>query len=215
MKATTVDIDALAARFLECAPCLDADGKRISLALYRILAEGEPVRVDELAEKVGLDPELVQEKLNGWPGVFFDKEGAVQGYWGLAIPRMAHRFEVGGRTLYTWCAWDSLFIPELLQGTARVSSTCPVTGEDIRLRVHPHAIENVDPTETVMSFPQVDRMEFGEDVVTNFCHFVHFFVSPDAAARWASKNAGHVILSLDNALELARRKNALQYGELL
>jgi alkylmercury lyase len=214
MKATTVDIDALAARFLECAPRLDLDGKRMSLALYRLLAEGKAVRVSELAENVELDTELVREKLGGWPGVFFDEDGAIQGYWGLAIPRMAHRFEVGGKTLYTWCAWDSLFLPELLQSTARVSSTCPVTGEDIQLTVHPHAIESVAPSQTVMSFPQVDCMELGEDVVTSFCHFVHFFVSPEAAGRWLEGHPGHVILALDQAFELALRKNALQFGEL-
>lgn len=214
MEATKVDIDALAARFLECAPRLDTDGKRIAIALYRRLAEGEPVPPAELATKVGLDEKLVRNKLQSWPGVFFDEQGRVQGYWGLAIPKMSHRFDVEGKRLYTWCAWDSLFIPEILQKTARVSSSCPVTGDSIRLIVHPNEIESVDPTDTVMTFPGVDRMELGEDVVTNFCHFVHFFSSREAAGGWLEQHAGHVTLSLEEGLELAREKNALQFGEL-
>jgi len=63
METTKVDIDALATRFLECTPPLDADGKRISIALYRLLAEGEPVLTGELATKVGLDETGVQELL--------------------------------------------------------------------------------------------------------------------------------------------------------
>lgn len=214
METTQVDIDALAARFLECAPRLDTNGRRIATALYRLLAEGEPVPPAQLATKAGLDEKLVQDRLQSWPGVFFDEPGRVQGYWGLAIPEMKHRFEVAGKALYTWCAWDSLFIPEILQKSARVSSSCPVTGETIRLRVHPNEIESVDPTDTVMSFPRVDRMELGEDVVTNFCHFVHFFTSPEAAGRWLEDHPGHVILGLDQALELARKKNALQFDRV-
>lgn len=214
MEPTKVDIDALATRFLECTPRLDGDGKRMSIGLYRLLAEGDPVLPRELATKVGLDEKRVHEMLRGWPGVFFDKQGRVQGYWGLTIAEMKHRFEVAGKTLYTWCAWDSLFLPEILQKTAQVSSSCPVTGVRIMLTVHPDRIEIVEPAETVMSFPGADRIECGEDVITNFCHFVHFFRSPGAASRWLEKHPGHLILSSDEALELARKKNALQYGVL-
>jgi alkylmercury lyase len=42
---------------------------------------------------------------------------------------MHHRFEINGLTLWTWCAWDSLFIPEILAQTARVASRDPETGE--------------------------------------------------------------------------------------
>ncbi|MGH7575101.1 MAG: organomercurial lyase [Longimicrobiales bacterium] len=45
---------------------------------------------------------------------------------------MHHRFEIDARTLGTWCAWDSLFIPELLGEAARVQSTDPETGEVVR-----------------------------------------------------------------------------------
>ena len=47
METTKIDIEALAARFVECMPPLDAAVQRISIALYRLLAEGEPVRSSE------------------------------------------------------------------------------------------------------------------------------------------------------------------------
>jgi len=68
METTPVDIDALAARFLECTPLLPA----------------------ELATQAGLHVERAEEMLRRWPGVFFDKQGRIQGYWGLAIAEMKH-----------------------------------------------------------------------------------------------------------------------------
>lgn len=46
--------------------------------------------------------------------VYPDGEGRVLGFGGLTVAPMHHRFEVGGRILWTWCAWDSLFIPGTL-----------------------------------------------------------------------------------------------------
>lgn len=64
-----------------------------------------------------------------------------------------------------------------------------------------------------MSFPEAERMEIGEDVIASFCHFVHFFRSPSTGKEWLEQNPGHTLLSLDDALRLARKKNALQYGD--
>jgi hypothetical protein len=44
----------------------------------------------------------------------------VLGFGGLAVAPMHHRLEVDGRTLWTRCAWDSLFVPEI-QGSGRAS----------------------------------------------------------------------------------------------
>jgi alkylmercury lyase len=47
--------------------------------------------------------------------VFRDEEGRVVGFMGLSVVAFGeHRIELGGRTLTAWCAWDALFLPELL-----------------------------------------------------------------------------------------------------
>ena len=215
MQATREDVDKLAARFVECTPELDQDERRVSIAIYRLLAAGEPVPVASVASRVGLPEARVQEALDGWPGVFYDDAKSIVGYWGLAIPKMSHRFEVARRTLYTWCAWDSLFLPQILGQEAHVESTCPVTGGSIRLVVAPNRVRGVEPTSTVMSFPKAEHMELGDDVVTSFCHYVHFFSSPDAAAEWIRDNPHHLVLSLDQSFALAQKKNSLQFGDML
>ncbi|MGH7253764.1 MAG: organomercurial lyase, partial [Nitrospiraceae bacterium] len=108
---------------------LNVDEQRVSVQIYRLLAEGRPVSVKEIAAALDLPEDYVTTILKGWPGVFYDDEERIIGYWGLALPEMTHRFTIDGRTLYTWCAWDGLFIPELIKKTAHVESPCPVTGK--------------------------------------------------------------------------------------
>ncbi|MEW6208698.1 MAG: organomercurial lyase, partial [Acidobacteriota bacterium] len=117
----------------------------VSVQLYRLLASGQPVSIERLASEVKLPRDAVQVILEQWPGVFYDEAYCVVGYWGLALPKMSHRFEINGQVLYTWCAWDSLFIPEILGVTAQVESFCPVTGNKIRLTVAPDLVKHADP----------------------------------------------------------------------
>src|SRR5712692_6167716 len=46
----------------------------------------------------------------------------------------------------------------------------------------------------------------------NFCHYIHFFRSRKDGEAWIAKTPGTFILSLDEATDLARRKNQLQFG---
>ncbi len=194
---------------------LTAEEQRVSLALYRLLAGADPVGLEPLARAAQLSEQEVRGMLGRWAGVYYDDDGRVIAYWGLALPRMAHRFEVAGRTLYTWCVWDSLFLPELLNATAHVQATCPTTGAVITLTVSPHAIEWVNPPRVVMSFREPDPSQVRRDVITTFCHYVHFFSSADAGRHWVTEHPGTFLLSLGEGLDLARRKNAMQYPDAL
>ncbi len=189
--------------------------QRVSLDLYRLLAQGRPVALKSLAAALNLSEDVVSKILRGWPGVYYDDKQHVIGYWGLALPKMEHRFEVNGRTLYTWCAWDSLFLPELLQQSARVESLCPMTGEKIRLTIALQGIKHREPADTVMSFVKRDAARLRQDVILHFCHYVYFFSSAEEATRWLSRHPETFLLSLDAAFELGRKKNRVQYGDVL
>ncbi len=90
---------------------LSRDEQQVSLAIYRLLATGEPVPPEAIAVEAGVAVKRVGELLDQWMGVYRDAEGRVVGYWGLALSETNHGLEVAGRTLYAWCAWDALFIP--------------------------------------------------------------------------------------------------------
>src|SRR5438128_12064718 len=106
----------------------------IALSVYRLLARAQPVNASDIARAAGVPRDKVEQRLAEWPGVFL-QDGGVVGFWGLAIPEMRNRFEVDGRILHTWCAYDALFIPELIGTTARVRSSDPQSGEYLALTV--------------------------------------------------------------------------------
>lgn len=214
MGLQEVDLADLFNGFPEEFHQLTADQQNISLQLYRTLAEGRPVSPARVAATLGLAEPAVRAILDGWPGVYYDNAQRVVGYWGLALGEMDHRFELEGKILYTWCAWDSLFLPELIRMTAQVTSSCPVTGALIRLTVSLEGIQECHPAESVMSFLKPQAGRFRQDMIQHFCHYVHFFSSPDVGAQWVAEHEGTFLLSLGQAQELARKKNRAQYGSL-
>jgi alkylmercury lyase len=208
-------LDDLAAYIVGLFPKLNTFEQRLSIILYRSLAKGEAVSPRRLAEQIGSSVENVNAILHDWPGVFFDKHGSIVGYWGLSIPdayESPHRVTVGGRTLSAWCAWDTLFLPWLLGNLAKVESVTP-EGAQVSLRVSPARLEWADPVNVHMSFVRPAAAAVHNDIVTSFCHFVHFFASPEAGQAWVARHPGTFLLPIDKAYELARQKNRLQYQD--
>jgi alkylmercury lyase len=131
---------------------------------------------------------------------------------------MHHRFEVNGRTLWTWCAWDSLFIPEILGRPARVTSPDPENRELVRLAVTPHRIQSVEPGNAVISFIRPDAEAFGTsaaNVMASFCQYIFFFASRASGERWTAKHRGTFLFTLDDGFTLAKRLNAANFGTVL
>jgi len=196
-------------------PKLDDTKRRVALSTYRRLALGVPPWLEEIAADVGGQVEDVRRILGDWIGVYTDDEKRVIGFWGLAIPKTQHRFELDGARLHTWCAWDALFLPELLGKTARVESACAMSGQPVRLTVSPAAVESADPAPLSVSFVAPDASRFEGDIIKRFCHYVHFFRSRADGEAWIAKTPGTFLLTLDEAVELARLKNDAQFGSLL
>ncbi len=213
-----LDLNQLAASIVECFPSLNLLEQRLSLRLYRLLAEGQPVPRKVLAERLEVPDETVNRILDGWPGVFSDNERRIVGYWGLSIPaanKSSHTLKINGRTLSAWCAWDTLFLPQLVGHTADIESASPGDAGIVRLTITPQQVERVEPVGSQMSVLVPDAQEMQKNVVTSFCHFVHFFPSRQAAQSWTAKHAGTFLLSIHEAHVLARLKNEAQYRDVL
>src|SRR5690349_17086165 len=99
----------LASGLMDAFPKLDDEKRRVALSTYRRLARGVPASLEEIAGDVDGQVEEVRRILGDWNGVYTNDEKRVIGFWGLAIPKMKHRFEVDGARLHAWCAWDTLF----------------------------------------------------------------------------------------------------------
>jgi alkylmercury lyase len=211
-------VDEYWGKLVSFLPPFSPEEQRAAVALYRELANGRPVHADQLSRALGVSlPEsraLLQREAFK-PFVYADDEGRVLGFGELAAAPMHHRFEVEGRTLWTWCAWDSLFIPEILDASAHVTSADPENGEIVSLIVTPDRVESAVPQTAVVSFVELDAPVFqgsAANVMANFCHFVFFFSTRSSGERWIAKHPGTFLYGLEEAFALARRLNARNFG---
>jgi alkylmercury lyase len=202
-------------------PAFSLDEQRVAIALYRELAKGRAVDAVQLGRTLGFslaETRALLQRDSIKTLSYADGEGRLLGFGGLAVVPMLHRFEVDSRKLSTWCAWDSLFIPEILGRSAHVTSADPESGGTVRLTVTPERIERVEPHDAVISFIWPDARVFessAANVMKRFCHFIFFFESRSSGDGWASKHPGTLLFSLGDAFLLAKRLNANNFGSQL
>jgi alkylmercury lyase len=202
-------------------PTFSPEEQRAAVALYRELAKGRAVDAEQFARALDITPaegRALFERDAIKRFIYPDAQGRVVGFGGLAAAPMHHRLEANGRSLWTWCAWDSLFIPEILGRPARITSPDPENRELVRLTVTPDRIESVEPGDAVISFKRLDAEGFGAsaaNIMANFCHCIFFFTSRASGERWIAKHLGTFLCTLDEAFTLAKRLNAQNFGVVL
>ncbi len=116
------------------------------------IADGRPVSTTAFAQRTGLDSDAVGgifDRMRN-AGSEFDADDNLVGNVLTQIPT-PHSFKVDSGELYAWCALDTLFLPGLMGRSAEVESTCPATGQEIRLTVAPDHIESSNPDGIVLS----------------------------------------------------------------
>lgn len=173
--------------------------------LMRLLADGgEPVSVEQLAAAGGWPVEEVQAELARQPGVDWDDDGRVAGF-GLTLHPTPHAFTFDDRTVYGFCATDALHFPGALGRAGVVESTCPATGQRIRIEVTPSEIVRTDPPEAVVS--KVHLTEAVGDV-RELCNLGNFFSSVEAAADWLAAYPQGEVIPIADEFKIVRRAAA-------
>jgi alkylmercury lyase len=168
----------------------------------RLLAKGEPVDLEQLAAASAWRVEEVDAALDAQTSAERDERGRLVGL-ALTLRPTLHRVTVDGRTLYAWCASDTLMFPVILGRPATVDSTCPHTRQPIHLQVTPEEVERLEPAGAVVS--AVRPTGTPADVRAQTCHHGRFFSSPAAAARWRDEHPDGYVLSVDEAFRLDRK----------
>lgn len=205
---TTPALADLSDALVGAAPNLDTDGRAIARTTYRLLAKGEPVADSAIADQTGLTVEQVSSALESWGGVYRDKDNQIIGFWGLTIAEMQpHRLQVNGVNLYAWCAWDTLFLPAVLDAQVSVISKDANNGQTVILTITPDAVTERSHREMVVSF-LLPTQPFSDDVIQSFCHYVHFFTDRQSARPWLDAHENTFAIPLDEAFDLGRRWNA-------
>ena len=165
-------------------------GRELLPHAVRLLADGEPVAVERLAAAGGWSVDDVEAALGAQTSAERDDQGRLVGL-ALTLRPTAHRVTIGGRTLFAWCASDTLMIPVILGRPALVESTCPQTGEAIRVEVAPGGVERIAPPDAVVT--AVRPAGQVTDVRSATCDHGHFFSSIAATAAWADAHPdGHI-----------------------
>jgi alkylmercury lyase len=187
--------------------CADAEfirsieGFELFPVLVRLLAQGRPVGLDELAAAACRPASAVKALLCAQPGAEWGDDGSLVGC-GLSLRPTEFRYTVARRTLYTWCAADTLLFTVILEEPAEAKARCPATGQLIRVKVAPDAVVSVDPPDAVVSERQPAEQVC--DLRKEICGHGHFFASLGAASGWLEAHPDGRVLSVTEAFESAR-----------
>jgi alkylmercury lyase len=175
------------------------EGLELAPHAMRLLAEGEPVTLDQLAAAAGRPLADVETALGEQTSAEFDDAGRLVGL-GLTLRPTPQRFLIGDRTLFAWCASDALTLPAILGRPAVVEASCGLTGQPIRLELTPDTVEGVDPPGAVVSAVRpTGRLA---DVRSAVCQHGRFFASPQAATRWVADHPNGEIRPVEEAFAL-------------
>lgn len=193
----------------------DQRDPHLSLALYRLLAEGTPVSADRLAGRAGRPVSEVTDWLRGGDRIELDDAGEAVGFVGFTLRPTRHVVEVDGRTVYAGCAADVLFFPELLGKPARARSTDPITGQVISLSMAADgSVRELEPATAVVSWAVPDGA-IEAAAIPESCGPVNFFDSPESGARFTAQVAGAFLLTIAQSAELVAIINQTLYGSVL
>jgi alkylmercury lyase len=168
--------------------------------LLRLLADGQPVSIEDLAATAGRPVDDIHQTIASFPDIELDDQGRIVGY-GLTLRETPHHFEVDGKCLYTWCALDTLVFPALLGRTARIESPCHGTGTTVRVTVGPTGVTSVDPATAVVSIVVFDKPD---SIRGAFCDHVHFFESTQSAQGWLDEHPAGTVHAVAAAFGLGQ-----------
>jgi alkylmercury lyase len=178
------------------------EGQELLPHAIRLLSDGEPVALERLAAAAAWSVDDVVTALGAQTSAERDDHGRLVGL-ALTLRPTSHRFAVDGRTLFAWCASDTLMLPVILGRPALVESTCPQSGQPIRIELTPHTVERVDPPHAVVSAVR-PRGQLA-DVRSTTCDHGHFFSSLAATAAWAEAHPDGHIHPVEEAFRLDRQ----------
>jgi len=174
----------------------------LPLHLGRLLANGEPVTVAQAAAAGGWTEDQLRAELARHPGTDWDDAGRIVGF-GLTLRETPHSFTFNDHTVYTFCASDALEVSVMLGRSGVIDSTCPATGQHIRVEVTPERLQTVDPPDAVVSKVRPDHAV--SDIRAEVCALGNFFSSHQAAADWLAHNQHGRVVTIAEDFEVTQQ----------
>ncbi|GCE46179.1 alkylmercury lyase [Thermosporothrix hazakensis] len=188
---------------------LQSEQKELRLLILRRISQGGPVSKAQLASELHISEDGLEKRLHQLPDTEYNENGDVVG-WGVTLVPTRHHFQVNGKQLYTWCAFDTVLFPPCLGQEAHVLSHCPTTGEPISFVASPSgAIRDLSPTTSILAL----LIAFDQNRVRQtFCENALFFSSERAATPYLATHPNAVLLSLEQASQVGQQVAAACFG---
>jgi len=187
-----------------------------SLVIYRALANGHPADLNDIARTLGFSRPRLEQILALLPAstIDYDQMGKIVGFVGFSLEPANHSFFVGSKEFYTWCVFDAMFLPSLLQSNARLVTACPETGEKIEVYLSGQTVLSASPGAPVMSLVATTAEECGHDIRAVFCNHVNLFRDQLAFDEWSKGKAGTIAIPLKQAFAMALQRNEWRYPDI-
>jgi alkylmercury lyase len=203
------------AQRLAAASAAPPKTQHLSVTLFQLLGEGRPVSCEVLARACGLTLSRTMEMLDQWPAaVERDAGGAIIGFSGLSLEPTRHRFVTAEAELHTWCAFDALFLPEILGKPAVLITHCPASAAELTVELAPGKVRSARPADAVLSIVVPNEKAYKDNLRSAFCCHVNLFRDAPTFDAWARGRDGIGRVSLEEAQRLAQRRNALRYPDV-
>jgi alkylmercury lyase len=179
------------------AVAANQEGFLLLIRLLQLLASGNPVSPEQLATATHHTRSEIEAFLQS-TDLVVDHDGS------LELAPDPHVVHLEKKTLTGACALDTLVYPVLLGRSARVVSTCPATGKEIRLTVTAQGrTQDLDPQAAVVSLRLPGPETNIYNVCETICHYGHFFADREHASIWPDLHPEAVLLSVEDAAHLA------------
>ena len=192
-------LDTLATRLAAHLDCTqDAACRQIMQAM---IETGQPLAQVHLARRLQMSLENLTAHLARVPDTEFDTQGNIVG-WGITLLPTQHQFLLNARPLFTWCAFDTVLFPPLLQVEAHVQSVCEASGQPITFVATPEGIADLLPATSVLSL--ILPVERCDCVRGTFCQQSLFFQTEEAASPWMALHPEAMLLSIEEAAALGQ-----------
>jgi alkylmercury lyase len=193
-------LDALAQRLSEQLQCEQED---LCHSILHQVSRRKPLSKASLATELEISQEELEHRLTRVLDTEFDQEGNIVG-WGVTLMPTRHRFQLDGKVLFTWCAFDTVLFPPTLGQTAYVSSTCPSTEQSITFVATPEGVvRDLTPSHSVMSL--IIPATHQDCVRATFCEQSLFFASEQATSSYLASHPEAVLLSIEEAAGVGKR----------
>ena len=201
-----LSLDEVAQRLSEQLQCEQED---LCHSILHQVSRGKPLSKASLATSLQISQNELEQRLARVLDTEFDSEGNIVG-WGVTLMPTRHRFQLDGKVLFTWCAFDTVLFPPSLGQTAQVSSTCLNTEQPITFVATPEGVvRDLTPAYSVMSL--IIPATRQDCVRATFCEQSLFFASKQAASRYLATHPEAVLLSIEEAAAVGKRVAASRF----